>query len=244
MDFLWLFWPNSIYSYLPWKWIEKLRYKDSPYIPLIGENPFYPDKDYAWYMEPPTVFPHTKRHRAMRAICKNDLKELKKVLDEGFDIDSPVDLQKEKTPLGLAAYLNRPQIIEYLILRGADVDRSDRLGNTPLMDTVERLNLECMMNLMKYGANTSKKNLFQKLPAEKALDNDYSSVKNYIENEGANKPRQFKLPDHTIKFKFEKNLEDEFDLKRKYYKTGSNYPFNSISKAYVFNLYSESSGSV
>lgn len=244
MDFLNLFWPNSIYSLLPWSWIERLRYKDSPYIPLVGENPFYADKDFAWHMDLPTVFPHTRRHRAMRAICKDDIKELKKVLDEGFGIDEPVELHQEKTALGLAAFLNRARLVEYLVLRGAHIDRADKLGNTPLMDTVDRVNMECMMSLAKYGADIHKKNLFNKIPPEKALENNYSSIKNYIENEASKKDQIYRLPDHTIRFKFEEYLEEEVEFPRKYYTTGSNYPFNSISKAYVFNLYTEHQGTL
>lgn len=237
MDYIWLFWPNSIYSLLPWEWIEKLRYKDSPYIPLVGENPFYGPKDYAWYMPTRTIFPHTKRHRAMRAICKNDLPELKQVLDEGFEIDSAVDIHRGKTSLGLACFLNRPSIIEYLILRGANLDKADQLGNTPLMDTVERVNLECLLTLVKHGADVHKQNLFNKLPADKAEENDYTSVKEFLQKTDDNKERTFSLPDHFIRFKFEENFNEDAQYKRKYYETGSNYPFNSISKAYVFNLY-------
>ena len=244
MDFLWLFWPNSIYSLLPWRWIERLRYKDSPYIPVIGENPFYPDSNYAWYMNTPTVFPHSKRHRAMRAICNNDLKELKKALDEGLDIDAPVELQHDRTSLGLAAFLNRPQLADYLILRGARLDKGDKLGNTPLMDSVERTNMECMMSLARYGADVSKPNLFNKLPAGKAEENDYKAVKGFLEKEAEQTERIFELPPHTVRFKFEKYLEDDSLFTRSYFSSGSSYPFNSISKAYVFNLYSEHEASV
>lgn len=244
MDFLWLFWPNSVYNLLPWKVIERLRYKDSPYIPVIGENPFYPDTNYAWWMDVKTVFPHTKRHRAMRAICKNDLKELKQVLDEGYDIDAPVELQHERTALGLASFLNRPQLVEYLILRGANLDKPDGLGNTPLMDTVDRVNMECMMSLVKYGADLHKRNLFNKEPSAKAEEHNYVAIKNFIQKAADTKDSTFSLPPHTVRFRFEEFVDDEAEFTRKYYETGSQYPFNSISKAYVFNMFSEHDGPI
>ena len=84
----------------------------------------------------------------MRAISKNDFKELKKVLDEGFELDSPVENEWGKTPVGLAAYLGRPMIVRYLILRGANLNKGDNLGNTPLKDAVERVNLDCVIELV------------------------------------------------------------------------------------------------
>lgn len=238
MDFIWLFWPNSIYSLLPWRWIEKLRYRDSPYIPIIGENPFYPDTDYAWWMNVPTVFPHTKRHRAMRAICKNDIKELKKVLDEGFDIDSPVELERERTALGLAAFLNRPKLLQYLILRGASIEKPDKFGYTPLMDTVERVNMDCMLKLIENGADISKQNMFLESPISKAEVKNYQAIKHYLDQLSASGTRQVVFPQHTIKFKFEKDLQDA-NLTTRRYAQGHTYVFNSLSKSYAFSMYTE-----
>lgn len=243
MDFIWLFWPNSIYSLLPWKTIEKLRYKESPLIPVIGENPFYENIDYAWYMDTKTVFPHTKRHRAMRAICKNELIELKKALDEGFDIDAPVDLEKERTALGLAAFLNRPHILQYLILRGAQIDKPDKFGNTPLIDSVERVNMECMISLVENGADISKKNMFLQNSTSKAELKDYHSIRSYLEKQSQLPERSIKLPQHTIRFKFEDMLKDE-NMKAKRYSKGHTYIFYSLTKAYSYSMYTDNSDSL
>lgn len=60
----------------------------------------------------------------VRAICENDIQEIKLCLD----VD-PSLLNKETyykfTPLSLASSLNRVGLIDYFILRGAEINAMD-----------------------------------------------------------------------------------------------------------------------
>jgi len=87
----------------------------------------------AWHVKQFCIFPHTARHRFLKAICENDFEEIELLLDRGFDPNDFIDYKYELTPLGLAAMLNRSQLIQYLYLRGADVNKQDKNGLTPLM---------------------------------------------------------------------------------------------------------------
>ena len=57
------------------------------------------------------------------------------------------------TPLTLAASLNKTHLIEYFILRGADVNYKDAYGHTPLMNAVSNWQFDSIKLLMKRGAN-------------------------------------------------------------------------------------------
>ena len=241
MDYFNLLYPESFNEFFSWKWFEKLRYKNAPYIPIIGESPFYDKSDVAWHMDIPTVFPHTKRFRALRAICKNDLEELQKTLDEGFDINAEVDLQEGKTALGVASLLERTMIMNYLIMRGANIDAGDKHGNTPLHDAVSRANFESIIVLTQNGASPNIKNKFKTTPMSEALEKDLGHIVNLMK--GVKEKGQYEgvLPKYTVSLKFEDLLQKNSKLhgQRSHYSEGVNYPFNSLSSVYVFNLYNE-----
>lgn len=175
----------------------------------------------------------------MRAICKDDFKELKKALDDGFDIDAPVELEKDRTALGLAAFLNRPKLLQYLILRGASLEKPDKYGSTPLMDSVERVNYECMLKLVENGAEISKSNMFLESAITKAEAKNYEAIKSYLDQVSNEKERKILLPSHTVRFKFERDLHDK-KLHTKRYSKGHTYVFNSLTKSYAYSMYTES----
>ena len=245
------YWPESFNNLFSWKWFERLRYKNGPDIPLFGENPHYKAKDHSWHMDVKTILPHTRRHRALVAICRDDINELRKVLDEGFDVNSPVDLDRGKRPLAVAALLNRPLLLKYLILRGANLDATDELGNTALMDSVERVNFECMMQLVDQGANIQKRNKLNKSVIEKAEERNQNLLLGYlrtaIKERDTNPP--FRLPDYDINFQFEEDfLDPKGHMKgigrggrrgRLFFLPGVNYPFNTLAGSYVVGVYSE-----
>lgn len=250
VDVIQEYWPESFNNWFSWRWFEKLRYRDSPAIPILGENWHYPASDHSWHMDIKTVLPHTKRHRALVAICRDDYNELKKVLDEGFDINAPVDLEKGKRALAVAAFLNRPKLLRYLILRGANLDLTDEAGNTALMDSVERVNFECMMQLVDQGANINKKNHLNKTVVEKAEERSQQLLLGYLrESSKKSDLKKPKLPDYDITFDFERTFLDPLGhpkgigrgnrKSRLFFKPGVNYPFNSLSGSYVFGVHSE-----
>lgn len=242
IDLIKQIWPKANDNLFSWALFDKLRYDQQPTIPIFGENLFYNVSDFAWHMENiHTVFPHTRRFRAMRAVCKNDLKELRAVLDEGFDPDSPVDPKTGKSCLGLAAFLERPLLVHYLLLRGASTERADRLGNTPLMDAVDRANLESLVELVEHGADATRPNLFRSSPLRKAEDKRMRAVESFL-REAADSRKPPKFPSFDIRFRVEQLLRDRepaYVRKRVLFAEAANYPFNSLSSTYVVLLFSE-----
>lgn len=78
----------------------------------------------AWHVLPDSVYPHTLNYRLIRSICDNDINELKLCLDSNPELANAAIYQGYK-PLTLAASLNRSGLIDYLVLRGADIEEVD-----------------------------------------------------------------------------------------------------------------------
>ena len=49
--------------------------------------------------------------------------------------------------------VNQYPVIELLLIHGANINKKDQYGNTPLMYAVDRHNLESINSLMKNGCN-------------------------------------------------------------------------------------------
>ena len=96
------------------------------------------------------------RYRLLRAITSNDLPSIKQLLDEGFDPNTIIDYKYGFTPLTLAAHLNQPELLEYLLLRGAMLDKKDGCERTALERAVGNFNLESLKMLMDRGAEMGK----------------------------------------------------------------------------------------
>lgn len=94
----------------------------------------------------------------LRAISTNDLKEVTKLLDEGFPINEPIDEKYKYNALQIAATNNHFPLIEILVLRGADINKRDQWGNTPLMIAVNNHNYEAIHSLMRNGSDKNIKN--------------------------------------------------------------------------------------
>jgi ankyrin repeat protein len=78
-----------------------------------------------------------------RAVAFADLAKVEALLDAGADVndgvrsDEPINSNWGDTPLHIAAQDGREQIVRLLIARGADVNRANDRGNTPLHRAVE-----------------------------------------------------------------------------------------------------------
>lgn len=75
---------------------------------------------------------------------------LELLLAEGVDVDEPNIVQQ--TPLQLAISFNRPQYMDFLLENGADVNHTDKQGNSAFYYAVaEKLDLELYNKLSLYG---------------------------------------------------------------------------------------------
>jgi len=80
-----------------------------------------------------SYFPHSDSYKLMVAICENDRPLAEAVIDRNPELLKKQDFWKDTTPLGLAAMLNRSDMCEYLIDRGASPNVKGSDSNTPLM---------------------------------------------------------------------------------------------------------------
>ncbi|KAI3869732.1 hypothetical protein MKW98_030913 [Papaver atlanticum] len=87
---------------------------------------------------------------------KGDLKEVKRLLDEGMDVNTPAWGAKAQgvTPLHLAAQGGHVKVMDELLERGADIDARMKgaCGWTPLHIAAKERNREAVTFLIENGA--------------------------------------------------------------------------------------------
>lgn len=236
--------PLTLHDRLPWSIIDMFpKVAGGTDIKIIGANPFRLRNFAAWFVPPRSVFPHTKRYRIQRAICEEDINEVKAVLDSGFDPDKEVlDEKYAFNSMSLAARLNRTAILEYLILRGADINIQDPSGNTPLMHAITNWQFEAIKLLAENGARIDIKDIYGFDAFDKAKHRGLNTIVEYLKTlKNNNKDSIRNLPKFNIEFDFEKKLfasnADSLVFEKKFYKSQpAVYPFNNLSGTYVTQL--------
>lgn len=83
------------------------------------------------------------------AVINNDEKMIKFLVEIG---NADVNLGKYNNPLGMAISLGRMELAEYLIDKGADINRQDNIGRTFLHKAAENGNLAAVKFLVEKGA--------------------------------------------------------------------------------------------
>lgn len=107
---------------------------------------------------------------ALRYITTNDIEQLVPILkNPQFDIDAPIDKKYSLTALQYAATTNKYPIIELLLMHGANINKPDKEGNTPLMLAVSTGSLESINSLMKNGCDRTACNAYGHSAVDKAL---------------------------------------------------------------------------
>jgi hypothetical protein len=94
------------------------------------------------------------------AAYHGDLLEVQKLVKNQTDAQSRNQVSKTALHFACGAspvinqeYKGSPQVAEYLISHGADVNAQDAMGNTALMDAIANHNLECVQVLLSHHAN-------------------------------------------------------------------------------------------
>jgi ankyrin repeat protein len=176
---------SALYS--PSQWIPFSVYDWLPKFPRWAPNPFMLSPwtffivDICWHNQYQTIFPHSLRYRMQRAIATNDLPEVVALLERGFPVDEPIDRKYGYNPLQIAAINNHYPLIEMLLLRGADINKQDKLGNTPLHHAIINQNHEAIHSLVKNGSDPNLKNKYGLSPLDKASNSPsiHTFIKNY-----------------------------------------------------------------
>ncbi|XP_065908416.1 uncharacterized protein [Dysidea avara] len=80
------------------------------------------------------------------------------------------------TPLHMASWRGKHQVVELLLSRGANVDSKNKHDNTPLHLAAEKGQVIVAELLILKGANPDAKNNFGKIPTDLAVQNGHSSM--------------------------------------------------------------------
>ena len=92
-----------------------------------------------------------------RAIKHNSLECFKLLINAYEDIS--LKLGKDKvTALHISLELNIPEVVEYLMSHGADIEAQNKDGNTPLILAAKHFNIWSMLALLEKGANANTRN--------------------------------------------------------------------------------------
>ncbi|KAJ7390422.1 hypothetical protein OS493_025121 [Desmophyllum pertusum] len=89
--------------------------------------------------------------------CKNgDLDQIKEIVEKpGFVIDT--ELQNGRNGLHFAADYGQKEVIEYLLSKGASINRPDKHGITPLLASIFESKTACVKFLIEKGADKNLK---------------------------------------------------------------------------------------
>lgn len=110
-----------------------------------------------------------------QAAFDGSLKKVKKLLDEGVDVNIPD--KKGWRPLHDAAMEGYVEIVKYLLSNGADPNvQDDEYRYTPLHDAVRMNHLEVVRLLLKSGANLSIKDSWDETPLDIAREHKFQAI--------------------------------------------------------------------
>eukprot|EP01147_Barroeca_monosierra_P010322 gene10322-2463_t len=88
------------------------------------------------------------------SIKNGDLDAVKSIVEEQ-SVNVNDELNAGRFPLHIAADMGQTDVVQYLISKGADVNRKDAHGITPLLAAVWEDHIETVKLLLKSGANKS-----------------------------------------------------------------------------------------
>ena len=126
--------------------------------------------DVAWHSRFRTVYPHSLQYLALRAITLDDIDGLVKILkNPKFNINCEIDKKYKLNALQYAAMKNKFPVIELLLMYGANINKVDPEGNTPLMMAVSNHSLQSINSLLKNGCDRNIPNSYGTTPIQKAI---------------------------------------------------------------------------
>ncbi|MBO5997861.1 MAG: ankyrin repeat domain-containing protein, partial [Alphaproteobacteria bacterium] len=85
------------------------------------------------------------------------LEKAETLLNKGVDIDMAVIQNYNRTPLMCAVTMGKEKFVDFLISKGADVDKADSYGFTPLMVASVKGNKEIAEKLLNAKADVTKR---------------------------------------------------------------------------------------
>ncbi|XP_072160828.1 LOW QUALITY PROTEIN: uncharacterized protein [Bemisia tabaci] len=151
---------------------------------------------------------HTARNIAIAKLLLENGAELKAVTKDGKTV---VHTGAEADVISLSQYTGVPEVVEFFLQKGIDVNVADDSGNTPLHCCGTSDNIQVAAVLLEKGANTKALNKSNKTPVEcgrffdsgggtfcrmfHAIDEIFTAI---IDNEGIDRVRRFLREVKTI----------------------------------------------
>jgi hypothetical protein len=117
------------------------------------------------------------------AVYEGDLEKVKKLLDEGEDINAKDDYGR--TPLHYASINGDLDIIKFLVEKGANVNAKDDYGRTPLHYASIYGIVDVVKFLVKEGANVNARDEYGSTPLHYAAPKGYLDVVKFLVEKGA-----------------------------------------------------------
>lgn len=250
----------SINDMLSWETFDK--YKTGIFIPFIGYNilKMYPKT--AWHIKSESQNPHSIKYIIKKSICDNNLYEFSKIIKKSnfpeetqknikkkinknpkekkiFNFEKEIDLEKKMTPLHLASKFNRINMVKYLIFLGANLNKKDINGQTPLMYAVDSMSFDCIKILVENGAKIFLKDNFNLSPLDKAEIKNFKSIEFFLKNSEG----KFESPELGKFFIRSENVKDiEFflnfleEMRTENFGNPVSYPFNNLKGIYLLSM--------
>lgn len=126
------------------------------------------------------------------AVQRDNLERIKSLIEQGADIHSVSNLNKD-TPLHVAAQEGSLSAIQQLLDYGAAINALNNDNETPLHLAAYRNIFDTVKILLERGANTDIKNKFNQTPSALAYNLNQRAMAEYIDSFGQAKKDQGQL---------------------------------------------------
>ena len=183
---------------------EYFDYKDGQVlqaIHIVGEqkNPY---SDQELQRVTPQILDYVKRGKGQFkgqslyiAADFGKLDDVKKFVEEGADVNYVCEQQCAGwTPVMIAAANNHPEVVRYLISKGADVNIANRMGRTALHYSTNYEFIDIIKMLLEAGANpnaTSQDNTTPNTPVKAAILRENTTILKLLLQAGGDKNAEY-----------------------------------------------------
>jgi ankyrin repeat protein len=149
---------TSFDDFLPWFLFERLKIGAA--VPFLGTHPLRGNPHVAWHSPIRGQNFHTYHYRLKRTITEKNIPEFCKALTDVTSLDEPITDAIRIPMLSLACKFDQEVMARVLVMRGANLDTPDALGQTPLHYSINAKSFECAKLLMESGADPTQKDSF------------------------------------------------------------------------------------
>lgn len=130
---------------------------------------------------------HGRNYRALRsdmwaAARHNQIEEVRRYLEIGFDVNLKSLTSNAETALHNAVIGGHPKMINFLCDQGADINATDDAGNSALHMAAQHGHVQCVRTLVKRGANKISKNAVGYTAYQVALMKGHKKVAKLLPN--------------------------------------------------------------